>query len=331
MLADWALGDIQVIWERAELGVIEEKPLPLILAHEEYFVRNCTQSSQSGRDETITVSYVETDTVTVTEALTTNGALKFELPLANAQINFSKAVSVTQATTAVQQHARSETIVERIMVPATTALLYKYTKRGMQITAPFYGECVVDAKLLTRHRDGHLLPFTFGMLSDRYPPESRRYKTSGSISLVRGKRIEKTFLEKKLDPNNPRDCENIPNLPLSVQLIRLNNQPLLLDTMETPSSPMLAAREVTSSLFDGMSITTCNCVGNVQVRAKSLGPGFCDTRISSSPQSVQISAPPLTWSTWEVLSSHIGSVTFSISVDAKCDTGALFEVKYFAA
>jgi len=303
------------------------------LAREEFFVRNCSTSPQPARDETIVVSYSETDTVNVTQALTTTSGLQVTIPLANAQINFSQAVAVTEVKTTVQQHSRIETTVERITVPATTALLYVFTKRGIQVTAPFEGECIVDAKLLSRHPDGHLLPFTFGMLSDRYPPDRRRYQTKGSIIVVRGgARIEKSYLDKKLDPKNPRDCDQIPNLPLSNHLIRLNGQPLLLDALVPPPQLTTAAREVTVSLYDGMTITTCNCVANIQVRAKSLGPGFCDTRISNNfGNSVQISAPPFSWSNWETLNSHLGEVMYTINVSANCDTGALFEVKYFAA
>lgn len=328
--ADWALGDLQIVWEKSEIGALDEKPLPSILGREEFFVRNCSGTPQPARDETIVVNYVETDTVNVTQALTTTSGLQISIPLADATINFSQNVAVTQVKTSVQQYSRTETTVERITVPATTALLYTFTKRGIQVTAPFEGQCIVDAKLLSRHPNGHLLPFTFGMLSDRYPPDQRRYQTRGSVVVVRGgRRIEKTYIDKKLDPQNPHDCEQIPNLPLSGHLIRLENRPLLLETLVAPLQPAAVTREVITSLFNGMSITTCNCVANVQVRAKSLGPGFCDTRINNNyGNSVQIAAPPYTWSNWETLNSHLGEVTYIINVSAKCDTGALFEVKY---
>jgi hypothetical protein len=330
--ADWALGDLQIIWEKAEIGALDEKPLPALLAREEFFVRNCSTSEQPARDETISVSYSETDTVNVTQALTTTSGLQVTIPLANAQINFSQVVAVSEVKSTVQQHSRNETTVERITVPATTALLYVFTKRGIQVTAPFEGECIVDAKLLSRHPDGHLLPFTFGMLSDRYPADRRRYQTKGTIMVVRGgSRVEKSYIDKKLDPKNPRDCEQIPNLS-SNHLIRLKSRPMLLDALVDSLSAAAGAREITVSLHNGMSISTCNCVANIQVRAKSFGPGFCDTRISNNfGHSVQISAPPFTWSNWEVLNSHIGEMTFTINVSAKCDTGALFEIKYFAA
>lgn len=333
MTADWALGDLQIIWKKAEIGALDEKPLPSLLAREEFFIRNCSNSAQPARDETIVVSYSESDTVNITQALTTTSGLQITIPLYNAQMNFTKAVAVTQVKSTVEQYARNETTNERITVPPTTALLYVFTKRGIQMTAPFEGECIVDAKLLSRHPDGHLLPYTFGMLSDRYPADRRLYQTKGTVMVIRGgSRVEKSYIDKKLDPQDPRDCDQIPNLSLSNHLIRLNNQPLLLDALvASPLPAAVAAREVTVSLHNGMSITTCNCVANVQVRAKSFGPGFCDTRISNSfGNAVQISAPPFSWSNWEILNSHLGEVTYTINVSAECDTGALFEVKYFA-
>ena len=86
---------------------------------------------------------------------------------------------------------------------------------------------------------------------------------------------------------------------------------------------------VEALLASPQTIVTDNVVANVHVRAQSLGPGFCEVSFDSNFGSTGFLAPPLSWSDWNVLFSHTGSVSAGISSEAKCDTGALFEVKYF--
>ena len=87
--------------------------------------------------------------------------------------------------------------------------------------------------------------------------------------------------------------------------------------------------QVVESLVDGMTITTSDSVANVEVRGKSLGPGLCAVEYSTSGGSVSFDAPPLAFSDWNVLASHIGSVTYTISERAICDTGVVSEVRYY--
>lgn len=84
-----------------------------------------------------------------------------------------------------------------------------------------------------------------------------------------------------------------------------------------------------TALVDGTSITTADVVASVEVRAKSLSLGFCEVEISSLNNTVRFHALPVSWSNWNVLFRHIGSKTARISVATLCDTGALFQVRYF--
>lgn len=86
---------------------------------------------------------------------------------------------------------------------------------------------------------------------------------------------------------------------------------------------------VVESLIDGATITTADAVANIEVRAKSHGLGFCATTISSNTNSVQILAPPFTWSSWSVIDSHVGKVSKTYSVSWDCDTGSLAEIRYY--
>jgi len=92
-----------------------------------------------------------------------------------------------------------------------------------------------------------------------------------------------------------------------------------------------ASDKVTVPLFDGMTIKTADAVANVEVRAKSLGPGFCAVTFSADPsgQRVGMNAPPLLWSNWVTLTSHIGAVAITISQQVECDVGVVAEVRYF--
>ena len=75
-----------------------------------------------------------------------------------------------------------------------------------------------------------------------------------------------------------------------------------------------------------MTISTSDSVANVEVRAKSVGPGFCAVEYSTFGGRVGFDAPPLTYSGWTVLVSHVGKAEFIISERVICDTGVLGEV-----
>jgi hypothetical protein len=89
------------------------------------------------------------------------------------------------------------------------------------------------------------------------------------------------------------------------------------------------SHQVTQSLYDGFVVSTGNVVAPVEVRAKSLGPGLCAVEITGGAQTVRLDAPPLAWSGWTTLYNSIGESEQSINVSSLCDTGAVFEVRYY--
>lgn len=97
------------------------------------------------------------------------------------------------------------------------------------------------------------------------------------------------------------------------------------------SSAALAADsvQVVAPLINGMTIRTGDSWGNVEVRAKSFGPGFCATHVTVGDKTVSIAAPPMSWSGWVVANSYGGSVSFEISKEDICDTGTIAEVRYW--
>ena len=97
------------------------------------------------------------------------------------------------------------------------------------------------------------------------------------------------------------------------------------------SSPASSDEEKTITiLVSGMSISTSDSVGNVEVRAKSLGPGACGVTYSTHAGSVSFLAPPLMWGDWHTLYSHLGHSQAQISESVTCDTGVVAEISYWA-
>lgn len=81
---------------------------------------------------------------------------------------------------------------------------------------------------------------------------------------------------------------------------------------------------------EGMTIKTGNSVANVDVRAKSFGPGACGVTFSTEGgNSIHFLAPPLAYSPWTVLAPHTGAASFTITHSVECDTGVLGEIRYF--
>ncbi len=87
--------------------------------------------------------------------------------------------------------------------------------------------------------------------------------------------------------------------------------------------------QTVTGLVDGMTIRTGNSWANIEVRAMSMGPGFCATHITVGDKTITVAAPPLVYSTWYIANSHGGSVSFDISKADQCDVGTLAQIRYY--
>ncbi len=98
------------------------------------------------------------------------------------------------------------------------------------------------------------------------------------------------------------------------------------------ASPIWADEEITIvPLVDGMTITTKEgVIAPISVRVQSLGPGFCASRVSVGDHSVEVLAPPLTWSDWYEVTSVFSSISHTVSKTVLCDTDIIGEVRYYA-
>lgn len=88
-------------------------------------------------------------------------------------------------------------------------------------------------------------------------------------------------------------------------------------------------KQVVVPFIDGMTITTSDSVANVEVQAQSLGPGACAVEFSAGANTVGLLAPPGTYTPWTTLATHIGSATFTIGDNVKCDTDVLAQIRYY--
>lgn len=79
-----------------------------------------------------------------------------------------------------------------------------------------------------------------------------------------------------------------------------------------------------------LTITTSNSIATIEVRHMSYGPGFCTVETKSSLGAGNVAAaPPLVYGPWHPIEAHAGAVTLTITTEAKCDTGARSQVRYF--
>ena len=92
---------------------------------------------------------------------------------------------------------------------------------------------------------------------------------------------------------------------------------------------LVSAGEIVNPVVDGMTITLGDYVQQVEVRAKSFGPGMCQVEFSIDGESYGFLAPPLTWSPWTKAGpAFIRKRTVKIGFSQGCDTGAIGEIKY---
>lgn len=93
----------------------------------------------------------------------------------------------------------------------------------------------------------------------------------------------------------------------------------------------VAAKQTTSQLVDRMVIhLKPGLLQQIEVRAKSFGPGFCEVRVTFLDKQVVIVGPPLTWSTWTKVGPAVTGGSRNVGFTPKCDTDALGEVRYEA-
>ena len=89
------------------------------------------------------------------------------------------------------------------------------------------------------------------------------------------------------------------------------------------------AEQVVYPVIDGMTLNLGNYVQRIEVRAKSLGPGFCGVRFTFAGDSSGFLAPPFRWSSWTPVGpAYLGPTRGSLGYTVVCDTGAIAQVRF---
>lgn len=89
-------------------------------------------------------------------------------------------------------------------------------------------------------------------------------------------------------------------------------------------------KKVVVPLIDGMVLKLGNVVQQIEVRAKSMGPGKCAVEISAEDETIGILAPLTKMSDWKKVGpAFLGEGSAKMGFRIICDTGAIGQVRYF--
>lgn len=283
-----------------------------------YLFRNCTKDTQQINDK-ITASYKIGRVTRVTDAVKSKSTVGISIPIYGVNLNFGTDVNIDFSKDATIDESKSESIERPISVsvPAFTARLFILETRLGNGFIDFEGKVLADADVVWRrnnHPEGEITR-KFDILSNVVPPEQRTYDLRGQIWNVSTTSNNLIYIDKSLDVSKATDC---PQFDLDTGAI-----------VKASTLDVNGGAQTIIPLVDGMTINTADVAANVEVRARSYGPGFCAVKASAGGQEIGIAAPPGIWSDWFTLTSHLGKATFVINSEVVCDTGAQFEVRYY--
>lgn len=340
--------NIRVTEVSTEYSTIKPAPIPISVIKDVRTFVNCKSDSLDIK-ESITLERVEGNIITKKTTLSKETAntqnLSITIPVVGITFGSSLDQKLTFGTTSdttTELNKTETTKTEREIAfkvnPLTIAnLVFEQTISNGYID--FVGSVKIngDAYLRITARPG-ITPqektLDLGYLSYLiFPPNKQIFQLSGQIWNVKYVGYRRYDLEEPITTTDPRCRLQEAAKPSVVAEVKERTRFAEIKPIREDSPKPFSAssnNKVSQSLPVGTStIRTSDSVGNVYVRAKSQGPGFCATELSTSSKKISLAAPPFAWSSWTVLDSHIGAVTMSITAEVLCDTGALFEVQYY--
>lgn len=184
-------------------------------------------------------------------------------------------------------------------------------------------------------------------ISDLLSEEERTFYIRGFLQNATASDAKLNYDSQSL---TPQKCDSIRNIefPQNVQpATTSSNRPrestivssdrLITQTPRSQQSSLVSKEEYEKLRFnmviedynDAITITTGNVYSKIEVRHWSFGPGFCNVIARTPSARVGLNAPPFSWSGWQLLTNHIGSITTTITNEVNCDTGVKSQVRYF--
>ncbi|MBY3044844.1 hypothetical protein [Rhizobium leguminosarum] len=282
-----------------------------------------------------TEGYQIQKTTSVTSGKQVTNTVGIQIPVVSATLGVSQQVSVnyteTDSNSSNNQTQKSETRAITKEVPGKSVFICRMEKRISTDYVEFSGTLQLDG-------DVEIIAFQLskGVFTGLSVPAGKisDYLSTAEATVAVEGQIWNVWADRTVRTDNVVPVASQPGAcqPPTVQNFNGESEAAFtrlfdVGNLDTDHPGVL----VTESLISGGFITTGNSIGNVEVRAQSLGPGFCACTISSANGLASVLAPPLTWSPWTTLFSHFGSVSTSLTVSAICDTGVLAEVKYYKA
>lgn len=335
----------------SDVAYSDVKPaaLPVSEVREVWQYANC-KTTPTPINDSISVRTSEGNTIVRTTSLsqadTSTVQANFAIPLKiNASIGLTNSQTVNfqqsdnQSTNLQQDRTTSQQIV--LQVPPRTVHYVTLSRTLANSYVNFDGVVAIDGDVIFqpkwRHDDSNAGPEkALGKLSTFIPAEAdRTVHLKGQVWNAKGIDVKRQDDEKPVD-SVPGVCQSSNILLQSAKI--LNKVPegsgqlkkLKIQLSSSSYFAPVGGVETTEPLLDGMVITTSeNSYANVEVRAQSMGPGFCAVGINSNFGSANFLAPPLTWSPWTTLFASAGSVSATLTTSVGCDTGAQFEVRYY--
>ena len=292
-----------------------------------------------GEINSFSLSYTEGTTTlkSVTVATGKSVALTASAGFNIKVVNASLGVTVTETVNFTEQNSTtvgtSKTETENFSInheiPPKTIYVERFEEELKSGYVDFLGVVRLEGEIfitLFNSATGEYMPnrIPFGMISDFLSEKEATVELRGELWNVSATATTRSFYEIPVS-EHPGVCDglvksddSIDEEKLLAQVFYIGNQEPIFDV----------GIKVVEPLFNGKVITTDVSAANVEVRAKSLGPGFCGTTISCPPGRSQILAPPLIWSSWTTLFSHLGSTSQSISVSTP-GCSSVSEIRYF--
>lgn len=338
----FAFGNLHAIPIRVDYSDVKPAGIPDNVIRQSRTYTNCLPTKKAISD-TLTLHKSEGVTITRSTQITTSssttvqGNFSVAIYIVNASIGMTKTETVgfseSDSTTINTMTDTTETIQINEEIPPGTVYIVSVEKRLSTDYIDFSGIVEIEGDLLiTAVQNGRPTGkyVTLNKLSTYFPQDRRTIILKGQIWNVKGddtKRVDKEY-----PADSASNCSN-KVLPSSFYSVgkSVENEEFLKITLLSNELTDDGGILTTESLYNGMTIHTGNSIASVQVRAKSMGPGFCRTDVSCGSGSVAILAPPYYWSPWSTLFNSIGKNTTTITTGVSCDTGAVFEVQYYKA
>ena len=323
---------------------VKKGAIPDSIVSQPFTYKNCTNSPLPVSD-TISVTTTEGQSISTSTALTegSNSTMTTSISVPVKAVTFgmtdSKTVNFSKTVTDATQntYTKSSTVTQSLnfTIPPMTAREVRLEKVLTTGYIDFDGTVSFEADVGLRIKDkqnGQIVAqeVSMGTLTALTPnPADRVLHLKGQIWNVKGEAVSRKDKDYSL-ADNPTACGNDKKTVLKSSGTEKNMKllgtiPLLKANPNSVDSGILTE----TGLINGMYIQTANVVANVNVRAKSQGPGFCAVTINSNSSAINFLAPPFSWSPWTTLFSHIGSAGSTITTSIGCDTGALFEIQYY--